>query len=604
MLHSRSGNNDRAGAELWSTLPCLLLSLALCGCQTLVPSSELPLSELPSADADPFEVLTKPTQQQNVIQQASFNSELLATDNGLQATLSDLSHVVSDDLNPQSLTISLEDAIGMSLENSEFLVNSGGFLNSSNTLLQNPQFLSSDFDLPLQQASQQGTEAALTEFDLRLAAGVQWGRNSVIQGNNQFTASNILVSDSGTSYGRIDKPLRSGGNVSVIHNLSYSNDSGGTLFGDPRFAGFLRGEFRHPILAGRGRQLTDIAGPNAYRSRQIGPGLSVAEVAEKTSNLDYQMELNRYLKQTEELYWDCWFAQKVYENQQLAMQSANEVWTRVRNRSNSGLTGGSAADEARAEVSYLRRKSEMDSAEIEWQQAQARLRHRLGPSCKEDCKLLVGNSPTDMPLKFELESSIENAINNRLELVKQDLQIELIELQRFAARNFTKPQLDLVSGVQANGLGDQLSDSGNGNVFQNLADTDDVGWNVGFEVSMPLGFRRERLNVRYLDLLLAKATSARRRQEQEVRQEILFVTKSVEKWERALVSAEQRVRAAERGLAADESDFLSGRTPLDMLLRAQGSWIEAQTELARARTELGKAQRELLYRQGTSYQLQ
>ena len=90
MLHSRSGNNDRAGAELWSTLPCLLLSLALCGCQTLVPSSELPLSELPSADADPFEVLTKPTQQQNVIQQASFNSELLATDNGLQATLSDL----------------------------------------------------------------------------------------------------------------------------------------------------------------------------------------------------------------------------------------------------------------------------------------------------------------------------------------------------------------------------------------------------------------------------------------------------------------------------------------------------------------------------------
>ena len=490
----------------------------------------------------------------------------------------------------------------MSLKNSEFLVDSRNFLNDSNPLLQNPQFLSSDFDVSLQRASQQGSEAALAEFDSRVAAGFQWGRNSVIQGNNQFTASNVLISDSGTFYGRVDKPLRSGGNVSVIHNLNYSSDSQGLFFGDPRFAGYLRGEFRHPLLAGRGRQLTDIAGPNGYRNRQLGLGVSVAEVAEQTTELDYQMELNRYLKQTEELYWDCWFAQRVFESNQLAQQSANEIFNRVRNRGNSGMTGGSAADEARAEVNLYRRQSATDAAEVDWQQAQSRLMHQLGLSSDDCFSLLIAESPTNAPVVFDLESSIENAMSNRLELVKQDLQIQLIEQQKFAAASFTKPQLDLVSGVQANGLGDQLFDSDSG-AYPSFADTDDVGWNVGFELSMPLGFRQERLNVRYLDLLLAKATSARRRQESEVRQEVSFVSKSVEKWERTLALAEQRVNAAKRGLAADESNFQAGRTSLDLVLSAQDAWVNAQTELDRAKTELGKSQRELLFRQGENYEV-
>ena len=563
-----------------------------------------PSLELPSTQVDPLESLVTPDQHQASQGSAAKTptSLLLTTDDASTDFPTESDRVVSANYESQAMEISLQDAIRMSLKNSEFLVDSRNFLNDSNPLLQNPQFLSSDFDVSLQRASQQGSEAALAEFDSRVAAGFQWGRNSVIQGNNQFTASNVLISDSGTFYGRVDKPLRSGGNVSVIHNLNYSSDSQGLFFGDPRFAGYLRGEFRHPLLAGRGRQLTDIAGPNGYRNRQIGLGVSVAEVAEQTTELDYQMELNRYLKQTEELYWDCWFAQRVFESNQLAQQSANEIFNRVRNRGNSGMTGGSAADEARAEVNLYRRQSATDAAEVDWQQAQSRLMHQLGLSSDDCFSLLIAESPINAPVVFDLESSIENAMSNRLELVKQDLQIQLIEQQKFAAASFTKPQLDLVSGVQANGLGDQLFDSDSG-AYPSFADTDDVGWNVGFELSMPLGFRQERLNVRYLDLLLAKATSARRRQESEVRQEVSFVSKSVEKWERMLALAEQRVNAAKRGLAADESNFQAGRTSLDLVLSAQDAWVNAQTELDRAKTELGKSQRELLFRQGTNYEV-
>jgi outer membrane protein TolC len=194
-------------------------------------------------------------------------------------------------------------------------------------------------------------------------------------------------------------------------------------------------------------------------------------------------------------------------------------------------------------------------------------------------------------------SAQANGIKHRKELRKQDLEIQAIEYQLFAAKQLNRPQFDLVSGVQFNGLGDQLLGSENG-VLPDFVDTDDVGWNVGFEFSMPVGFNQQRLNERYLRLLLTKARSARRQQETEVLHEISYTAKSVEKWMKRLESAKKRLTAAERRLSAVEADFDAGRSPLDLLLRANDSIAQAKIERANAISELTKAQLEFVFRQG------
>lgn len=499
--------------------------------------------------------------------------------------------------------ISLPEAVELAIQNSEFFVENANFLSPANPLLNNPQFAQSRYDLDLQKSSREGVEAALADFEMKFTSGFQWGNNSVIQGNNNSLDSRLLVSDNGTFYGRLDKPLAAGGIFSVIHNLNYASTSQSIYVSDPRYSGFLRGEFRQPLLAGRGRAFTEIAGPLSYRSRKQNNGVALADIAERSAEIDFEMGLDRIQQQVEELYWDCWFARQAHENQQVALRNAEQIWKRIQNRAETGLTGGGAADEAQAEENFYRRKSLADSTETELEQATERLTHLLGLPNDNGELLIPSDSPLDAPVVFQTDSSISNALANRQELARQDLQIQAIEYQMFAAKQLHRPQLDLVSGVQLNGLGDDLFGSNTG-ALADLTNTDDVGWNVGVEFSMPVGFQREKLNIRYLRLLMTKALRARALQEKEIEHEIVYTAKTVERWNQALDSARQRLAASERRLAAVEAEYQVGRIALDLLLRSQDSVAEAQVEVARAKAEVAKAQLDFLRRQGHSVQFQ
>ncbi len=496
----------------------------------------------------------------------------------------------------QVVELALNDVLRMAIENSEFLVDASTFLSPANQLLNDPQFLQSRYDLDMQKSSQQGVEAALAEFDTQIATGFQWGRNSVVQANSNLLSSDLLINDNGNFYGRIDKPVTSGGTMSMIHNLNYAGSSQNFTL-DPRFTGYLRGEFRQPILAGRGQALTNIAGPNSYRTGRQGRGVALAEIAEQSAEIDFMLGAERRLKQAEELYWDYWLALEVFENQQAALDNSEMLWSRIRNRAETGLKGGSAADEAQAEENFYRRQSLAESAKVDLEQAAQRLVHLTGDAIDTSDMIVLSDAPIDAPTIYDLLSAQANGIKHRKELRKQDLEIQAIEYQLFAAKQLNRPQFDLVSGVQFNGLGDQLLGSENG-VLPDFVDTDDVGWNVGFEFSMPVGFNQQRLNERYLRLLLTKARSARRQQETEVLHEISYTAKSVEKWMKRLESAKKRLTAAERRLSAVEADFDAGRSPLDLLLRANDSIAQAKIERANAISELTKAQLEFVFRQG------
>ena len=94
-----------------------------------------------------------------------------------------------------------------------------------------------------------------------------WGHNEQIQNNQGITAVPLvngvptLIEDTATFKARIDKQFADSGQLSFINEWDYvQNNVTGNLFPSV-YTGFVRAEYRRPLLAGSGTDYTRIAGP-------------------------------------------------------------------------------------------------------------------------------------------------------------------------------------------------------------------------------------------------------------------------------------------------------------------------------------------------------
>ncbi len=578
-----------------------LLALAVIvapGCHSAAPSL--------APDEDPafgqLDIDSFVSQTIDVTDGHDVENQVLASQPLRLARLADL-----NELSPQQMeSISLSQAIAIALRNSTFVRSRHDFMSPGNRLLTNPHATPSAFDALLQSSSEQSVEAALAAFDLQMVAGVQWGRNAIVQGsryvNGGWPPADVLVSDTGSVFARLDKPLASGGTLSLVHNWNYTFNNLPSLSFNPRYAGYLRGEFRQPLWSGRGKAFTSIAGPrNPLGGRYIQRGASLAEIDEQLARLEFQSELQQLVNHTEHLYWELWLSYQVYQQLADARERAGQVWQRQRQRGKSGLNGGSAADVAQAEENYHQRDTQARGALDQVVQADIRLRRQLGLPASQNSVFHPTDQPGEAEVLFSWQPALTRALQQRIELLQQQMRTRSVELQLVPAKSLTRPQLDLVTGVQANGLGQELFDTPSGvggGAVGALLDADDVGWNVGFELSMPWGFRRERNQVRFLNLQLAKARAALAAQEIEVSHQLAGALGQLDRWYAALQSTTRRRDAARKRLHSVEADYLAGRRSLDLMLRSQVSLAEAEIERLRAIAEYNKAIADVLYRQG------
>ena len=514
------------------------------------------------------------------------------------ARISDLSQLEEH----QYRRVGLADSLRQALQSNAIVRDDRQFLSPGNSLLANPEHLPSAFDGMIQQTGAGGVEAAESAFDVQAATGAQWGQNSLVQGNgfssSTTSQSDILVSDAGSIYARLDKPMTSGGTFSLVHNWNYTINSLPSLSVAPRYAGFLRGEFRQPLLAGAGGEFTSVSGPLGYRNRIPGRGVTVARLDQSLSEAEFESRLHTLVKQTEQLYWDLWLAYRRYQTQVEARDGAKELWDHIRGRAGAGLPGGEAADEAQAQENYFRRKDSAETALADAFDAERRLRRLVGLPAVDGRLLWPTDPPAVEEVTFDWEPSLAEALARRIELRQQNLRIEGLELQAGSANNLIRPQLDFVSGVQLNGEGDSIYSGGSGSGYDALFNADEMGWNAGFEFSLPFGFRLEKARVRNFELRLSKAHAIQRMMESEVSLELDAAIRDVERWYASVQSNTKRYEAARRQFKAIQADYTAGRGSVDRLVRAQVTRAEAQLSRLRSQAEYSKAITNVLFRQG------
>ena len=166
------------------------------------------------------------------------------------------------------------------------------------------------------------------------------------------------------------------------------------------------------------------------------------------------------------------------------------------------------------------------------------------------------------------------------------------------------PQLDAIGRYRWRGFGDDLLDPDRpgiqyDNAYQNLTGGDYQEWQVGLELSVPLGFRRAHAANRNAELLLCRARAILKEQQHLALHESAA---AVAEMDRAFVVSQtsyNRLDAAATQLEAVSAAFEADKAPLDLLLDAQRGLADAESRHFRAMAEYAIAVKNVHFAKGT-----
>ena len=125
-----------------------------------------------------------------------------------------------------------------------------------------------------------------------------------------------------------------------------------------------------------------------------------------------------------------------------------------------------------------------------------------------------------------------------------------------------------------------------------------TGWTLGFQFSMPIGFRSARAQVRNIELRLAKSRELLSVQELEISHELAQAVQQLAANYATAQSNFYRQAAAKRRLKLFEAELEAGTTTYDLVLRAQASLADAETAYYTSLVQYNKAITDVYFRKG------
>ncbi|MCA9042213.1 MAG: TolC family protein [Planctomycetaceae bacterium] len=514
--------------------------------------------------------------------------------------------------------LSIAEAIHISLANSEVIRQSAQFLSPQNPLLNNPLGLNSIYDPAIQETgvliSSRGVEAALADFDTQLTTSLLWGRDEQVQ-NSIFTSGglppgSVLKQETAAFNTRLQKQFSQGASFAVSHNLNYLGSNSPSRLFPSDYSGAVQAEFRQPLLAGRGSEFTRIAGPignNLTGVSGVNQGVVIARINNDIVVAELETSLNNMMLEVEDLYWELALAYRVFDSQKQSEAFSYNLWNSLSAKSSEGMPGGGASEFSQAKADYFAARERAQSALNDLYDTELRLRRMLGLPAN-DGRLIRPSSDAQLAAFYpDWDLSRLNALSQRPELRRTKWQIQSFELQRRAAKNLLNPRFDFVSSYRVNGFGDHLksandNDGVTGQGFDSYLESitagEQTGWNLGFELSMPVGRRAAHSQVRNLDLILLKLRSSLASQEKEVCDELASAISQMEGFHERAMNNFQRRKAAVEFLKAEELNYDNGRTTLDQLLRARLGLVEAEVAFFQSVVQYNQAIAEVHHRQG------
>lgn len=525
---------------------------------------------------------------------------------------------IREELPEQYLDLTLEQALQLALQNATILRDLGGrILTAPETLeaIHNPGLKESD--------PRFGVEAALSQFDAQLHALGQFQKNDRAF-NNFFVGggTQLFQQDYHNYQLELGKTTATGTKFTARGLADYdANNRAQNLFGS-YWDTQAEMEVRQPLLQGAGTEFNRIAGPNGRPGAL--DGIVIARINADIAVTDFEVGLRNFVSNVENAYWDLYYAYRLLDAKLEARDQSLRTWKSTSARI--GQKGITAAKEAQAREQYFRFETEMRNALAGRTRnltqthngnqpgtftsagglyvAERRLRLLLGLPLKEQAVIRPVSEPKISPVEFDWHTMVEEAAAQRPELKRQRQLLKSLELQKEASMQFLKPRLDAFGRYRWRGFGKGLIGStpptpGN-TLFQrgsieSLFHGSFQEWEMGFEMTMPVGYRQGHAAVRHLELQIARNRAMLYEQQREIVHDLSDATAELKRTQTIVEFNYNRLISSQQRFEALNEDIDSP----DEILDAQVRLAESKSAYYQSLVEHEIALRNIHYEKGS-----
>ncbi len=530
--------------------------------------------------------------------------------------------------------LSLREALAIALENGSVSDNNGGQITGivSDQL---PQFstgagFNAQTDrvkaLALNPAiSGANLEASLSRFDAQWVTAMNWTTTDNIQ---QGLASFQNGSTSNFS-SSIVKGFSSGGVASVTSNTNYRQLNGNVPNAiSPLYEQRLDFGFEQPLWRDYGVDINQVlarfpsfngtsaaSAAASYNARQnagntlgVGTeGILISRIRIDQQRAEFERRIHNMLINVEASYWRLYQAYGRLYSFEEVMRIAHKSWLTNHAKFIAGVTGPANYYPIRGQYEEFR--GERVSALGAVLQAERNLRGLIGIPVEDGTRLVPIDTPTLAPYQPNWEASVQMALMQKPELAIARDNLRAAQFTLVSQKNFLKPDLRFVARYSPVGFGTRLDGNGSltdgaglprsDNAFRSLSDGVFADWNLGFTLSMPLGFRMEHAAVRVTRLQLAQSYYLLQDSEQRVVRALSGDYQKMAEWYQLIEARRAERKAYADSVEARFKEFAVGRTTVaDFLLEAQRRLATAQVKEYEAIAEYNIALASFEYRKG------
>jgi outer membrane protein TolC len=517
--------------------------------------------------------------------------------------------------------LKLEEAMRDALDNAKVMkqigaavvVQAGSFgPGTPDFLTRNPQGAPTVYDPAVAESDPRfGVETALAAFDAQLAASVLWQKQdrptNVNDGLPSLPNSNgaafLNQDDVGTFQAQLKKVNAWGGTTTLTNNVNYLNSN--STFNSAMPSAYnvnVEAAWQQPLLRGGGVEFNRIAGPGGFPG--FLQGVMIARVNTDVALATFEANLRNMVSDVENAYWELYFAYRNLDTVQEGLKAALKTWQKTYALSQVGAKGGEAERESQAREEYFVFRASVERALNSMYKAESNLRYMMGIAATDGRLIRPSEEPTTAKVSFDWYAVHNEAMVRSVELRQQKWTIKRRELELIAAKNFLLPQLDAIARYRYQGMGHQLIDDGSSfgaysGAFNNLVDGQFQEWDLGFQFSTPLGFRKEMSGVRNAQLQLARERSLLQEQELEVSHQMAAAIRDLDGQYVLLQTNYNRMNAAQAEVNAVQAAYDADTVAIDVLLSAQRLLAQAQSDYYRSLVDYTKAIINVHYRKGS-----
>ncbi len=381
---------------------------------------------------------------------------------------------------------------------------------------------------------------------------------------------------------RISVPLNTGGQVDLGYNIeqydSYSYWGLGSIDKLTSYSTSPVVSISQPLLKGAGPEV------NTYNIRLSSYSLQRTQVRSKLSAM-------MVLVSVDKAFWQLYYAQealKVLNIEYDLAKAQYELASRMFDNKQVGQIEVMRAKNAMSPVStaIIVAKSNL----ILSQRALKLVLNSAGLEAESESEVVADIQPEPVSYSIDRTKLLEYAMEHRLELLDYEIQLASQRDSIDYAKNSLLPSLALSYAYSGNNTGSHFDDA--------VTDRDSISNRVGLDLSVPLGNRVAKSNMRRALLEQNQLSMEKQQKVELIKGEVMDAAETLNSaWERIL-STRNGVEIARSTMDAEQQLFNHGAQTSTDLLRAQADYSRALLNSLSAQVDYQVAQIDLCYQVG------